>query len=75
MLGNFLPAGTRVRLDSGEGGPEFGVVVHCWSEDLGDGFLIYDCYVAFFGREFPDGSPEEKPYVLKYASTSLQVLD
>jgi hypothetical protein len=44
----FLPAGTKVRYDGlTEGGPEFGVVVHCWtSEEIGG----YDCYVAFFGK-------------------------
>jgi hypothetical protein len=49
--GPFLPVGTRVRYDGlEEGGPEFGVIVHCWmNEEIGG----YDCYVAFFGNEFP----------------------
>jgi hypothetical protein len=55
MIGPFLPAGTTVRYDGlVEGGPEFGIVVHCWmNEDIG----AYDCYVAFFGSELPDGPP------------------
>jgi hypothetical protein len=36
---------------------------------------MFDCYVAFFGAEFPDGMPSEKPYVLRYAATSLAVLN
>lgn len=72
----LIPPGTRVRLDSlvtddDEPTPEFGVVVHCW---LDDEIGMFDCYVAFFGPEFPDGEPSEKPYVLRYAATSLTVL-
>ena len=72
----LIPAGTRVRLDSlvnsdDERTSEFGVVVHCWlDEEIG----VFDCYVAFFGDGFPDGKPSEKPYVLRYAATSLTVL-
>ena len=71
-LGAFLPAGTKVRYDGlAEGGPEFGIVVHCWmSEDIGG----YDCYVAFFGSELPSGHPKTKPYVLRYAASSLSVI-
>ncbi|MDT8760412.1 hypothetical protein MZO42_17050 [Sphingomonas psychrotolerans] len=71
----FLPAGTRVRLDALVNDAdittsEFGVVVHCWrDEEIG----MYDCYVAFFGDQFADGEPEEKPYVLRYAATSLRL--
>jgi len=72
----FIPSGTRVRLDSIVNGddeptPEFGVVVHCW---LDDEIGMFDCYVAFFGTKFPDGQPSDKPYVLRYAATSLTVL-
>jgi hypothetical protein len=58
ILGPFLPPGTAVRLDGlQEGGPEYGVLVHCWFEDeMG----AYDCYVAFFGNELPTGKPAEK---------------
>jgi hypothetical protein len=71
-LGAFLPAGTKVRYDGlAEGGPEFGIVVHCWmSEDIGG----YDYYVAFFGSELPSGHPKTKPYVLRYAASSLTVI-
>lgn len=72
----LITPGTRVRLDGlvnddDEPTPEFGVVVHCW---LDDEIHMFDCYVAFFGTEFPDGKPSEKPYVLRYAATSLTVL-
>ncbi|MBV9883772.1 MAG: hypothetical protein JO276_12260 [Sphingomonadaceae bacterium] len=69
----YLPSGTKVRLDSlAEDGPEVGVVVHCWlSEEIG----AYDCYVAFFGSDFPSGEPGERPYILRYAVTSLVVVD
>ncbi len=71
-----LTPGTRVRLDSfvnddNETTPESGVVVHSWFDQEIGGF---DCYVAFFGREFPQGKPSEKPYILRYAATSLTVL-
>jgi hypothetical protein len=66
----LLPAGTPVRYD-GAGEPEFGIVVHCWiDEETG----LPDCYVAFFGSERPQGRPAEKPYILRYALTSLAVL-
>jgi hypothetical protein len=68
----FLPPGTQVRYDGLEdGGPEFGVVVHCW---LDADFGFYDCYVAFFGSKTPEGRPPEKPYILRYASSSLKVV-
>ena len=71
-IGPFLPVGTKVRNDLlDRGGPEFGIVIHCWmNEEIGG----YDCYVAFFGREFPSGHPKRKPYILRYASSSLTVL-
>lgn len=68
----FLPPGTRVRYDGLEDGPEFGVVVHSWFNDEMGG---YDCYVAFFGGEIPSHAPEQTPYVLRYASTSLAVIE
>jgi hypothetical protein len=66
----FLPPGTRVRLDSSDE-PEYGIVIHCWMDPEIDS---YDCYVAFFGDRFPAGRPPAKPYVLRYAVTSLTVL-
>lgn len=68
----YLPPGTRVRRDDLEGEPEFGIVIHCWlSDEIGG----YDCHVAFYGDGLPAGKPEDKPYVLRYASTSLTVLE
>jgi hypothetical protein len=72
----YLLPGTKVRLDSlvnddDATTAEFGVVVHCW---LDDAIGMFDCYVAFFGESFPDGEPADKPYVLRYAATSLTVI-
>ena len=68
----FIAPGTPVRYDGmNEGGPEYGVVIHCWNdEEIG----AHDCYVAFFGAEIPTGKPAEKPYVLRYATSSLSDL-
>jgi hypothetical protein len=70
----YISPGTRGRhdgLSEADGGPEYGVVIHCWEDDeIG----AFDCYVAFFGRAFPSAKPEEKPYVLRYAANSLHVL-
>ncbi len=71
--GPYLPPGTAVRYNGHEeGGPEYGIVVHCWFDDeIG----AHDCYVAFFGDKQPMGEPAEKPYILRYASTSLRVIN
>lgn len=68
-----LTVGTRVKLDHSEQHrqSEFGVVIHCWFDDE---IQSYDCYVAFFGDQFPNGKPGSAPYVLRYASKSLVVL-
>lgn len=68
----FISPGTPVRYDGlEEGGPEYGVVIHCWfDEDIGG----HDCYVAFFGAEMPAGKSAEKPNVLRYAAFSLRIL-
>ena len=72
MSDTFLSPGTPVRLVNDlDGRWEDGVVVHCWYSDEIFGF---DCYVAFFGSAIPDGKPKEKPYVLRYAATSLTVI-
>ena len=70
-IGRFIPAGTKVRYD-GTGEPEFGIVVHCW---MNDDIRGYDCYVAFFGNEYPSGPPQHIPYILRYAAQSLDVLE
>ena len=69
-LGSYLPPGTRVRYD-GTGEPEYGIVVHCW---INDQIQAYDCYIAFFGDQFPEGAPKYIPYILRYASTSVVVV-
>ena len=69
----FLPVGTKVCLDHQvKESWEFGVVVHCWMDEE---FGFYDCYVAFFGEAYPHGQPDHKPYVLRYAVTSLRLVD
>ena len=69
----YFKPGTLVRRINHPGDSwEDGVVVHCWLDDqLG----LFDCYVAFFGNAIPDGKPPEKPYVLRYASTSLTEIE
>lgn len=69
----FLKPGTPVRRTNiGDEISEDGVVVHCWFDDeMG----AHDCYVAFFGDAIPGGKPAVKPYVLRYASTSLVVIE
>lgn len=71
--GPYLPPGTKVRIDGLEqGGPEYGIVVHCW---LDDEIGTYDCYVAFFGNQQPIGKPIKTPYILRYFSTTLAVIE
>lgn len=71
-MDRYLEPGTQVRLTNhADGEWEDGIVVHCWfREEIG----AHDCYVAFFGDAIPTGQPEAKPYVLRYASTSLTLL-
>jgi hypothetical protein len=77
--GRYLKPGTPVRLSYYAGEDldaelthEDGVVAHCWWDDELGG---YDCYVAFFGDAIPSGKPEDTPCILRYAATSLTVLD
>ncbi|WP_206433147.1 hypothetical protein [Sphingomonas sp. S-NIH.Pt15_0812] len=57
--GPYLLPGTLVRYGGLEqGGPEYGVVIHCW---LDDEINAYDCYVAFFCNEEPAGKRPKKP--------------
>jgi hypothetical protein len=73
LMDRHLQPGTRVRLaNQVDGSWEDGVVVHCW---LSDEIGVHDCYIAFFGEAIPVGQPTAKPYVLRYASTSLTVLE
>ena len=64
-----LTIGTKVRLRSTG---EVGIVIYAWYEEEIAG---EDCYIAFFGEEFPKGKPLEKPYVLRYAPESLEVIE
>jgi len=73
----YLYPGTRVCLENGlneagEAAPEYGVVVHCWRDE---GIDIYHCYVAFFGAGFPTGVPSEKPYILRYSTSTLRTVE
>jgi len=64
-----LKRGTKVKLiNTGE----VGVIVHTWFDNQMD---ATDCHVAFYGEEFPSGKPSEKPYVLRYFSSSLEVVN
>ena len=72
-MDRYLEPGTQVRLiNHGDDSWEDGIVIHCWLDaEIG----VHDCYVAFFGDTIPDGKPTAKPYVLRYASTSLALLE
>ena len=50
---------------------EVGVIVALWTDVNGD----TDTYVAFFGTEFPIGQPNQIPYVLRYFSTTLEIVE
>jgi len=72
-MSRYLKPGTLVRRINHPGDNwQDGVVVHCW---LDDQLRVFDCYVAFFGSAMPEGEPTEKPYVLRYASTSLTEIE
>jgi len=62
----FTP-GDRV-VFRGTGEPECGIIICTWTDQHGD----QHCYIAFFGDKFPEGEPEEKPYVLRYYAGSLE---
>lgn len=53
-------------------GPDYGTVLHSWlDEDIG----AHGCYVTVFDDKQPMGKPVQKPYILRYVSTSLTVID
>ncbi len=65
---SVLKIGDPVRhLDTGE----VGVVVWMWDVDDSGA----DAYVAFYGDSFPVEEPTDKPYVLRYYTTSLEKID
>ena len=76
--GKYLKPGTYVRRESGgsEGEilTEYGIVVYCWMNAEID---MYDCYIAFYGHSMPIDKEEleEPAYILRYASTSLTVVN
>jgi len=49
-------------------GTECGVIISVWENEYDE----QECYIAFFGAEFPVGEPEDKPYVLRYHSMCLR---
>ncbi len=63
-----IEPGIRVKQrDTGE----CGVIVYSWYNNE---LEAEDYYVAFFGDSFPKGKPEDTPYVLRYAASSLEVI-
>lgn len=65
----YLTPGTPV-FHPGTG--EEGWVVHCWMSTEIQG---WDCYVALFRGQRPDWRTDERPELLRYASTTLRVID
>ena len=64
-----LAIGQRVRHpDTGE----LGVVVWAWHSSEID---AEDTYVAFFGTKWPTGGQVTRPYILRYAASSLELVD
>ncbi len=63
----MLRFGSRVRLISTG---EVGVVVHAWWDTEIQGAYYY---VAFFGQTISVAKPDNVPYVLRYAETSLEL--
>jgi len=63
-----LHIGQKVKLVSTG---EVGIIVWLWTDpDTG----AEDAYVAFFGKRFPMNLPENKPYILRYFTSSLEEL-
>ena len=86
-LSDSLPQGTcrvnsRVQVGSkvkrtyenGDGATEteVGVVVHIW-RDSETG--LDDAYIAFLGKNFPDGKPDVEPCILRYFLSGLELVD
>lgn len=62
---------THSQDETGQARKEFGYILHVWrNQDL----EAIDCYVAFFGEEFPVAGTKSKvkPYVLRYLLSSLE---
>ncbi|MGF1489021.1 MAG: hypothetical protein ACFBSE_18195 [Prochloraceae cyanobacterium] len=65
----YIEPGTKVKLLDTE---EYGIVTHCWYSDE---LCAYDCYIAFYGTSFPDRDTYCRPYILRYFTTSLEILE
>lgn len=70
-IGQRIVPGTYVKRNDPTN-EEVGIVVSCWFEEE---IQAKDCYIAFFGENFPVGKPPTKPYIFRYAATSLTVVD
>ena len=70
-----LEIGSKIRRtftsENDEECSEVGVVVHLWIDPKTQ---LQDAYVAFFGEEFPEGVPTEKPVILRYFTDDLELL-
>jgi len=64
-----LKRGTKIKFNSTG---EIGVIVHTWYDNEMD---TTECHIAFYGEEFPSGKPSEPPYVLRYFSSSLEIIN
>ena len=58
--------------DDGAFETEVGVVVHIWRDPETN---LDDAYIAFFGQNFPEGVPDEKPYILRYFVGGLELVE
>lgn len=67
--GEYIKPGTKVKLPNTG---EYGIVIHCWYSDE---IFDFDCYVAFFGTSISDRETDCRPYILRYAVVSLEVLE
>ena len=70
-----IQIGDRVKRSfelNGEFTTEVGIVVHIWRDPETD---LDDAYIAFFGNEFPNGKPIDKPVILRYFLDGLELFD
>jgi len=63
---DFMPGDTVRHRTTGE----IGHIVSTWDEEG-----VTDCYVAFFGNSYPEGKPVEKPYILRYCTSTLEQIE
>ncbi|XAM00889.1 hypothetical protein OT109_05785 [Phycisphaeraceae bacterium D3-23] len=72
FIDRALLPGDRVQLRTSDNESEVGIVLCCWIDEM---LQVQDNYVAVFGPSFPHGKPASKPYVLRYLSSSLTLID